>query len=167
MAVTLQKILVAFCLCVLICASVSHGYGMYGRYGRYGRYGGPGFNPNGRLTQYCGLFTWEKIDEGYGACNMKVLKEVYDKDKDLYHDGYMRQLFRRARHGMLCYAEGPRVVNVRGACDAMELACRPYAPRTVDNCWSIRVAPPNPPPAGPAATPQPNPPAAGPGGWGI
>lgn len=70
---------------------------------------------------------------------MKVLKEVYDKDKDLYHDGYMRQLFRRARHGMLCYAEGPRVVNVRGACDAMELACRPYAPRTVDNCWSISM----------------------------
>nr|XP_054765446.1 uncharacterized protein LOC129272318 [Lytechinus pictus] len=120
------------------------------------------------MSEYCGLFGSEMFDEG--RCNRDVLEEVYDKDKDIYHDGFMRQLFRRARRGVLCYANGPQVMNIRGACDAMQLACRgpPFiqqSPPRIDSCWSIRAAQQNPPPAGPAVTNRPNPPVPGPPGW--
>lgn len=92
-------------------------------------------NPTARLTRYCGLFTWEKMDEGYGVCNWEVLEEVYDKDKDISRDRYMLELFRMARNGMLCYAQGASVVPIRGPCDAMELACSSRGPKVIDQCW--------------------------------
>lgn len=99
-------------------------------------YTGPRHDPSTRLTQYCGLFAYEKMDEGYGLCNWKVLEQIWDKSKDINRDRYMLELFRMARNGMLCYAEGARVVHVNGPCEALELACRSHAPKVIDQCWS-------------------------------
>ncbi|XP_011672091.1 uncharacterized protein LOC105442040 [Strongylocentrotus purpuratus] len=104
------------------------------------------------------------MDEGYGMCTWKVLEQIWDKSKDINRDRYMLELFRMARNGMLCYAEGARVVNVHGPCEALELACRPHAPKVIDQCWRLSQAKP---PAAPAApTPRPEPPAT-PRGRGI
>ncbi|XP_011670983.1 uncharacterized protein LOC105441530 [Strongylocentrotus purpuratus] len=151
-----KLLLLGLCLSVMISVSVSQRFPMYGG-GGGGRFGG--ITPGARLANYCGMYNKEKVDEGY-TCNWNVLKKIFEKDKEINHDESMRQLFRMARNGMLCYTEGARIVNVRGPCHAMEVSCHHFAHSSaIDNCWRVSQA--NPP-----ATARPNPPQA-PGGRGI
>ncbi|XP_041453718.1 uncharacterized protein LOC121406910 [Lytechinus variegatus] len=119
----------------------------------------PMYNPMGRLKRICPYYNYEKIDEGYGFCNWKVLKEVYEKDRDWNRDRYMLTLFRMARDMRLCSSSGADVVQLRDPCAAFEHICN--LGRTVDLCERIRQAMP---PSGPSNTPRPNTPPGPPGG---